>query len=47
MPDRLLLCRECGLRFTGVTTHPGEEMCPSCGATDLEFLDADDEELTD
>jgi rRNA maturation protein Nop10 len=38
MPDRLRRCRECDFRFTGVATHFGEEMCPSCGGIDLEVV---------
>ena len=38
MTDYEFVCHECGRTFRGLTTRIGEEMCPACGSTDIDFV---------
>jgi transposase-like protein len=40
MTDHEFVCHECGRTFTGLTTRIGEEMCPACGSSDIDFVSA-------
>jgi hypothetical protein len=40
MTDYEFVCHECGRTFRGLTTRIGEEMCPACGSSDIDFAPA-------
>ncbi len=40
MTDYEFVCHECGRTFRGLTTRIGEEMCPACGSSDIDFAAA-------
>lgn len=40
MTDYEFVCHECGRTFRGLTSRIGEEMCPSCGSVDIDFVSA-------
>jgi hypothetical protein len=40
MANYEFVCHECGRTFRGLTTRIGEEMCPTCGSSDIELVPA-------
>ena len=40
MTDYEFVCHECGRTFRGLTSRIGEEMCPACGSSDIDFASA-------